>query len=185
MLQVTGVTAGETILLHGAAGAVGSSVLQQARRLGARVIGTASPGNFPLVAGYGGVPVSYREGLADQVRAAAPEGIAAALDTTGSDAAVDISLALVPSRQRVVTTAAFGRARAGDFLSIGAANPESAAYRARERPRIIRLAADGFLEVRIAQEFAFGRAPAALAALTGPHPAGKLALVANQPEGSA
>ncbi|MDQ1690418.1 MAG: hypothetical protein QOD87_526, partial [Pseudonocardiales bacterium] len=46
MVHVTGVAAGETVLVHGASGAVGVSVIQQAKLLGARVIGTASEQNF-------------------------------------------------------------------------------------------------------------------------------------------
>jgi hypothetical protein len=44
--HVTSVAAGDTILVHGASGAVGVSVVQQAKLLGARVIGTASEQNF-------------------------------------------------------------------------------------------------------------------------------------------
>jgi NADPH-dependent curcumin reductase CurA len=49
MVHVTGVVAGDTILVHGASGAVGVSVIQQAKLLGARVIGTASEKNFSVV----------------------------------------------------------------------------------------------------------------------------------------
>jgi NADPH:quinone reductase len=180
MLDVTGVAAGQTILVHGAAGAVGASVLQQARVLGARVVGTAAADDFGLVRSFGAEPVSYDDGLAERVRRAAPEGVAAALDTTGSDQAIDASLALVADRRRIVTTAAFGRAAADGFRSIGAANPASGPFRAQARARIIALAAAGDLTVPIARTFPLSQAPAALAALRGPHPAGKLALVADQ-----
>ncbi len=66
MLHVTKVTTGDTVLLHGAAGAVGTSVLQQARLLGARVIGTASAANFDHVRRYGATPVEYGPGLEDR-----------------------------------------------------------------------------------------------------------------------
>jgi NADPH2:quinone reductase len=93
LLHASGAREGETVLLHGAAGAVGVMVLQQARHLGVRVIGTASPANFDYVRRFGGIPVEYGRGLLERVRAAAPEGIAAALDTVGSDEAGDVSLA--------------------------------------------------------------------------------------------
>ena len=85
VLHVSGAREGEIVLLHGAAGAVGVSVLQQARQLGVRVVGTASPASFGFVRRFGGTPVEYGPGLLDRVRAAAPEGIAAALDTAGSE----------------------------------------------------------------------------------------------------
>jgi NADPH:quinone reductase len=177
LLHTSGAKHGETVLLHGAAGAVGVSVLQQARLMGVRVVGTASKANFEFVQVYGGIPVEYGPGLLDRVRAAAPEGIAAALDTVGSDEAGDVSLALVADRKRVVTIAAAPRAKADGFVFIGASNPASGPFRARARSRILKLAQDGDLVVPMAQTFKFADAPAAFAALTSPHPPGKLALV--------
>jgi NADPH:quinone reductase len=177
LLHTSGAQEGEAVLLHGAAGAVGVSVLQQARLLGVRVIGTASKANFEFVQRYGGIPVEYGPGLLGRARAAAPEGIAAALDTVGSDEAVDVSLALVEDRKRVVTIAAAPRARTDGFVFVGASNPASGPFRARARSRILKLAQDGDLVVPVAETFKFEEAPAAFAALTGAHPPGKLALV--------
>src|SRR3954451_4326528 len=50
-------------LVHGASGAVGVSVLQQAAARGIQVIGTASETSFDRVRGYAGVPVRYGAGL--------------------------------------------------------------------------------------------------------------------------
>jgi len=177
MVHACSASAGETVLLHGAAGSVGVSVLQQARQLGARVVGTASRANFDLVRRFGGTPVEYGAGLLDRVREAAPEGIAAALDTVGSDEAGDVSLALVADRMRVVTIVAAPRAKAEAYVFVGASNPESGPFRARARAGILRLARDRDLVVPMAQTFRFEEAPVAVTALTGPHPPGKLALV--------
>ena len=113
MLQVTGVGDGDTVLVHGASGAVGVSLLQQAAMRGARVVGTASESSFDVVRRFGGVPVTYGEGLAQRVRDAAPGGVVAALDCVGTDEAVDVSLALVADRGRIVTIAAPRPGRAG------------------------------------------------------------------------
>jgi NADPH:quinone reductase len=177
LLHASGARAGETVLLHGAAGAVGSSVLQQARLLGVRVVGTASTGNFGFVTRFGGVPVEYGPGLLERVRAAAPEGIAAALDTVGSSEAGDVSLALVPDRTRVVTIVAAPRAKADGYVFIGGSNPESGPFRARARGHILALAQRGDLVVPMAATFPFEEAPAAVGLLTSPHPPGKIALV--------
>jgi NADPH:quinone reductase len=177
LLHASGAREGETVLLHGAAGAVGVMVLQQARVLGVRVIGTASPPNFDYVRRFGGTPVQYGPGLLDRVRAAAPEGIAAGLDTVGSDEAGDVSLALVGERRRVVTIAAAPRAKADGFVFVGASNPQSGPFRAKARSGILEQARSGELVVPMAQTFAFEDAPAAFAMLTSPHPPGKLALV--------
>jgi NADPH:quinone reductase-like Zn-dependent oxidoreductase len=176
-LHVVVVSAGETVLVHGAAGAVGSSVVQQAQLLGATVIGTASERDFEPLRAFGATPVQYGPGLEQRVRAAAPQGIDAVIDTVGVDEAVDVSLALVADRQRIVSTAAFARFKRDGFQIVGAVNPESGPFRAAARPKILALAARGMLTVPIGQTFPFGEALAAVRALQGPHPYGKLALV--------
>jgi NADPH:quinone reductase len=176
LLHTSGAAAGETVLLHGAAGAVGISVLQQARLLGVRVIGTASPANFSFVERFGGVPVEYGPGLLDRVRALAEDGLAAALDTVGSGEAGDVSLALVKDRSRVVTIADAARAKADGYVFVGASNPASGPFRAEAAARIVAMAASGDLVVPMAATFAFDGAPAAFAMLTSPHPPGKIAL---------
>ena len=107
---------------------------------------------------------------------AAPEGVAAALDTAGSGEAGDVSLALVKDRSRVVTIVDAPRAKADGYVFVGASNPESAPFRAQAAPRIVAMAADGDLAVPMAATFAFDDAPAAFALLTSPHPPGKIAL---------
>jgi NADPH:quinone reductase len=126
-----------------------------------------------------GIPVEYGPGLLGRVRSAAPGGVTAALDTVGTDEAGDVSLALVADRNRVVTIAAAPRAKADGYVFIGASNPASGPFRARVRSRILKLAQDGNLVVPMAGTFKFDDAPAAFAALTGPHPSGKLALVSE------
>ncbi len=177
MLEVTHAQGGETVLLHGASGAVGVSVLQQARRHGVQVIGTAGEQSFDVVRRFGGVPVAYGPGLADRVRAAAPGGVAAALDSVGTDEAVDVSLELVPDRGRIVTIAAPGRAKAEGFLAIGGTMPESATFRDRIRADLVALAAGGDLVVPIARTFPLSDARDALELLQSGHPGGKLALI--------
>ncbi|WP_368496534.1 NADP-dependent oxidoreductase [Herbiconiux sp. A18JL235] len=179
MLDVTTVRAGDTVLLHGASGAVGVSVLQQAALVGARVVGTASEGNFEVVRRFGGTPVAYGEGLAERVREAAPEGIAAALDAVGTDEAIDVSLELVADRDRIVSIAAMARAaeRGEGFRVIAGAMPASAVYRDRVRAELIELAGRGELVVPLARTFPLDDALEALRLLKEQHPGGKLALL--------
>ncbi|MFB2555542.1 NADP-dependent oxidoreductase [Herbiconiux liangxiaofengii] len=177
MLHVTSVAETDTILVHGASGAVGVSVLQQAALIGARVIGTAGPSRFDVVEQFGGIPVAYGPGLAQRVREAAPEGVVAALDTVGTDEAIDVSLALVADRERIVTIAAMGRAKKDGIRLIAGAMPESAAFRASERARLIALAGEGRLVVPIARSFPLDQARQALELLKGGHAGGKLVLI--------
>jgi NADPH:quinone reductase-like Zn-dependent oxidoreductase len=173
MLHVTRVAAGDTILVHGASGAVGVSLLQQAALLGASVIGTASPSRFDVVRTYGATPVEYGDDLLSRV----PSSVDAALDCVGTDEAVDVSLALVPDRSRIVTIAAPNRAETAGFAALAGTRPASQAFRDDARAGIIRLAAEGRLEVPIARTFPLADALEAIEVIRGRHPGGKLALV--------
>ncbi|ARX82358.1 MULTISPECIES: NADP-dependent oxidoreductase [Streptomyces] len=79
------VTDGDVVLVHAAAGGVGTFAVQLARHAGARVIGTASERNHAYLRDLGAEPVVYGDGLGERVRALAPEGVDAAFDTIGGD----------------------------------------------------------------------------------------------------
>ncbi|MBE7699942.1 NADP-dependent oxidoreductase [Oerskovia sp. Sa1BUA8] len=81
-----GVTSGQTVLVHAAAGGVGSMAVQIAVTRGARVIGTASERNHEYLRSLGAEPVTYGEGLAERVRALAPDGVDVVLDYIGGEA---------------------------------------------------------------------------------------------------
>ncbi|MGI5241953.1 quinone oxidoreductase family protein [Dactylosporangium sp. CA-139066] len=175
-LHVTRVAPGETILVHGASGAVGMSVLQQARINGVSVIGTASEHNFDLLRGFGAQPIAYGPGLVERVRAAAPDGIGAIIDTVGTDEAVDSVAQLLPDASRAVTIVASDRSRAAGITAIGGAMPASAAYRDSVRGRLLTWAAEGRLEVPVARTFPLSEARAAIDLVRTGHPGGKVAL---------
>src|ERR1700728_1274113 len=119
-LYVVGVTAwgavhavqareGETVVISGAAGGVGSLAAQLARRTGATVIGLASEGNHEWLKSHGVIPVAYGDGVADRVRAAAPSGVDAFVDTHGGGY-VELALALGVAAERIDTIADFAAA---------------------------------------------------------------------------
>ncbi|HEY9324364.1 MAG TPA: NADP-dependent oxidoreductase, partial [Agromyces sp.] len=177
MLDVVSAGAGETVLVHGASGAVGVSVLQQARLLGVRVVGTAGEHGAERVRRYGGIPVRYGDGLAARVREAAPSPVAAALDCVGTAEAVDVSLDLVATRSRIVTIVAAARAAESGFRAIAGALPASARFRDAARARLLDLAASGSLEVPLATTYPLADAKEAAAHLMAGHPGGKIALI--------
>jgi NADPH:quinone reductase-like Zn-dependent oxidoreductase len=96
------VAAGDTVLVHAAAGGVGSFAVQIAVAQGARVIGTAGEHNHDFLRSLGAEPVTYGEGLADRVRQLAPEGIDAAVDYVGGGT-VAVSQELLKDRSRVAS----------------------------------------------------------------------------------
>lgn len=181
MIQVTRVADGDTVLLHAASGAVGVSLLQQARALGVRVIGTVGPDaddSADRVRQYGGIPVAYGEGLRERVEAAA-EGapIVAAWDAAGTDEAIDVSLALVAERDRIVTIVRPDRAESDGILWIAGARPESARFRDIARARVLELAASGELDVPVARTYPLADAVEAVRFVMQGHPGGKVALL--------
>jgi NADPH:quinone reductase len=174
-LQVAAAKPGETLLVHGAAGGVGQIAVQLAVQDGVRVIGTARESNHDLLRGYGVIPVTYGPGLADRVRALAPDGVDAAIDTIGTDEAVDTSLELVADHRRIVSIAAFGRADTGIVL-ISGDDPETN-VRAESWRRLLAGAADGSLKVVVARTYPLAEAAEALQFVRDGHAGGKVVLV--------
>jgi NADPH:quinone reductase-like Zn-dependent oxidoreductase len=74
---------GETLLIHGAGGSVGSLAAQVAVSLGARVIGSASLADQQYLESLGVEPVPYGDGLVGRVLALTPAGVDAVLDCAG------------------------------------------------------------------------------------------------------
>jgi len=98
-VQALEVGGGDTVLVHGAAGGVGTIAVQLAKLRGARVIGTASVENHDYLRSLGVEPVSYGRGLAERVRLLAPHGVQSALDGSGRGALdASIELGIAPAR---------------------------------------------------------------------------------------
>lgn len=118
VLDLLGVTAGETVLMHGAAGAVGTLAVQLATARGARVIATAGPANQDYLTSLGATATLYGEGLVERVRALAPDGVDAVFDVAGKGALED-SIALRGGTERIVTIADFRAHQLGVTFSSG------------------------------------------------------------------
>ena len=163
------VQAGETVVVNGAAGAVGSAAVQLLVRAGARVVGTASPANYDYLRALGAVPVAYGEGVVERVRAAAPGGVDAVLDVAGKGFARD-AIALRGGTERIVTLADMD----APALGIAFATGDPAALTAETLPPVVDLAARGEFTVLIDRVFPFHAVPAAHALSEGGHLRGKL-----------
>ena len=119
VLGLLGVKAGETLLIHGAAGAVGTMAVQLAVARGAKVIGTAGASNQDYVASLGGIPTLYGDGLVERVRALAPEGVDAVFDVAGRGALEDSIELRGGTTDRIVTIADSGAEKLGITFSGG------------------------------------------------------------------
>ncbi|MEU7209699.1 MULTISPECIES: NADP-dependent oxidoreductase [Streptomyces] len=82
VVREVGVRPGQTLLVSGASGGVGSAVLQIARDRGIRVIGTAGAANQEYLRGLGALATTYGDGWVERVRRLGP--VDAALDLAGS-----------------------------------------------------------------------------------------------------
>ena len=79
--RCTHAVAGDTILVHGAAGGVGTALLQLASVEGLKAFGTASGGKLHMVEQLGGVPIDYtKEDFVARVLRDTRDGVAAAFD---------------------------------------------------------------------------------------------------------
>ena len=179
LLEATGVGLGDMVLVHGVSGGVGLTTAQLAIDRGAKVIGTAAAHRHDTLRDYGITPVEYGDGLADRVRALAADGVDVALDTVGTDEAVDTSLGLVDDHERIATIAAFGRAEQAGIKLLGngpGADPGSD-IRSRARLVLTALAERGLLRVVVARTFPLAEASEAHELVAEGHAGGKVVLV--------
>lgn len=177
-LDTVHVAAGDTVLIHGAAGGVGLLAVQLAVSRGATVIGTAGPARHGQLRALGAHPIAYGDGLYDRIVEAAPDGVDAALDLVGTDEAVDVTLQVLPDTSRFVSIAAFGRGDTGVRLIGGGpgADPGTELRRAARGP-LLAAVAEGSLSVRIAASYPLDRAGDAMRELMTGHTNGKIVLV--------
>jgi NADPH:quinone reductase-like Zn-dependent oxidoreductase len=177
-LAVVKLGAGDTVLIHGASGGVGLLAVQLAVAAGARVLATAGEQRHDLLREYGAVPLTYGPGLADRIRDAAPSGVDAAIDAVGTDEAVDVSLALVPEKTRIVSIAAFHRADSGIVLIGGGPGADPGTeLRANAWRQLLPLAASGKLTVRVARTYPLADAAEAHRFVADGHAGGKVILL--------
>ncbi|WP_199523354.1 NADP-dependent oxidoreductase [Kitasatospora sp. MBT66] len=170
-LRAVGAGPGDTVLVHAAAGGVGHLAVQIARALGARVIGTAGERNHDYLRELGAEPVRYGEGLAERVRALAPEGVDAALDLVGGDA-VEVSAGLVADPARIASVADFGvKALGGRYVWV---RPDAAGL-----AELAALADEGRLTVTVASTFPLAQAASAQALSAEGRTRGKIVLLAD------
>lgn len=204
--RIARVHAGETVLVHGASGGVGTALTQLAREADVNVIGTASASKHDLVRELGAVPIDYRiDDLPARVREIAPDGVDAVFDHVGGPGVVDSWRMLGPGG----TLVSYGVASALDddghrlrpFVPILArlvlwnarelltgGNRRATFYYVRRWPsrfsddltRVLSLLAEERIDGRVAGRFPLERAADALEALDSGRVRGKVVLVPGE-----
>jgi NADPH:quinone reductase-like Zn-dependent oxidoreductase len=172
--EALALVAGETVLIHGASGGVGSFAVQLGVRAGARVIGTASPGNHDYLRSLGAEPVEYGQRMPALVGALAPDGVDAVVDLVGG-AALDASPRLLRSGGRLVgvTDARRVRELGGRYVFV---RPDRA-----QLNELGELAVQGALTVKVSATFPFGRAVEAFDLVESGHTRGKVVIQVEDP----
>ena len=119
-LNLLDVSAGQTLLINGASGAVGLAAVQLARGRGLRVIGSGGPHSQDRLREFGAEPVVYGDGIVEQVRALAPDGVDRAIDMA-LGGGIDALVQLAGGADNVLAIADFaGAERTGVRFSGGA-----------------------------------------------------------------
>jgi NADPH:quinone reductase-like Zn-dependent oxidoreductase len=191
MLRSARVQPGETIVVLGAAGGVGSTLVQVARDAGIRVIGTAGPSAQERVRELGAIPVDYRnDDVPARVRELAPDGVAAVFDHVGGPGIVDswrllarggtlvsygtASTRDVPGNPRLPVLKLLARltlwnvlpnGRRATFFNLWAGARKRDRYRAdlrRDLGDVLRLLQQGAIDAQIAKRFPLRNAGEAL-----------------------
>ncbi len=170
-VRAVALTSGDTVVVAGAAGGVGSVTVQLARRAGATVIGLASPANHEWLAGHGVIPVSYGDGVAGRIRQAAAK-VDAFIDTFGADY-VRLALDLGVEPSRVDTIVRFDAVERYGVKAEGNAVGASAAVLAE----LAGLIDAGELEIPVAATFPLDQVRDAFRLLAGGHVHGKIVLL--------
>jgi NADPH:quinone reductase-like Zn-dependent oxidoreductase len=170
-VRAVSLAGGDTVVVSGAAGGVGSLAVQLARLAGATVIGLAGPANHEWLAGHGVIPVTYGDGVADRIRHAAGQ-VDAFIDTFGADY-VQLALELGVKPSRVDTIVNFGAVEQYGIKAEGSAAGASASVLAE----LAELNASGQLEVPIAATFPLAEVQDAYRLLAQGHVRGKIVLV--------
>ncbi|SOB84019.1 NADP-dependent oxidoreductase [Streptomyces sp. 1331.2] len=168
-LTQLGVGPGDTVLVHGATGGVGTVAVQLARAWGATVIGTASERNHDYLRELGAIPVAYGDGLVERVRALAPQGVTAAFDAAGRGA-LEASVELVADRGRIGTVVDHAGA---ERLGVRALRAQRTAERLAE---LVRLWESGGLRLEVAEALPIGKAAEAHRLVGTGHVRGKVVL---------
>jgi NADPH:quinone reductase-like Zn-dependent oxidoreductase len=174
VLDLLGVGDGDTLLINGAAGGVGTAAVQLARARGARVIGLASERNHDFLRELGAEPTTYGEGFPDRVRELAPAGVTYAFDTAGSGVLPEL-IDLAGGAANVVSIADFKNAPAlGVRLTAGQPGDPRAWYALGEAAD---LAAEGRFSLPVERAYPFSEAAEAHRVSQEGHVRGKLVIV--------
>ncbi|NEC06155.1 NADP-dependent oxidoreductase [Streptomyces sp. SID7909] len=168
VIDQVGVRAGETLLVSGASGGVGSAVLQIARDRGIAVIGTGGAANQDYLRGLGALATTYGDGWVERVRGLGR--VDAALDLAGSGVIPEL-VALTGDPGKVITIADLGAPELGvRFSGVAGSVPDALA-------EVVDLIERGRLHIPVEKSYALTEAAQAHADSRAGHTRGRRVIV--------
>jgi NADPH:quinone reductase-like Zn-dependent oxidoreductase len=171
-VQAVSLKAGDTVVVSGAAGGVGSIAVQLARDIGAKVIGLAGAANHAWLSDHGVIPIGYGDGVAERIRSASGNKVDAFVDTFGGGY-VELALELGVAPDRIDTIIDFGAAAKHGVKTAG----NSAAANAKVLAELASLIDAGRLKIPIAKVYPLADVREAYRDLARRHTRGKIVLV--------
>ena len=163
---------GETVVVSGAAGGVGSLAAQLAKNAGATVIGIAGGSNQQWLTDHGIIPVTYGDGMKERILEASKGKIDAFIDTFGKGY-VDLALELGVPADRINTIIDFAAVAKHGVKAEGSAKAANAAVLAE----LAGLIASGKLDLPIAKTYPLAQVREAYRDLEQRHTRGKIVLI--------
>jgi NADPH:quinone reductase-like Zn-dependent oxidoreductase len=170
-MRATSVGDGDTVVVSGAAGGVGSIAVQLARNAGATVIGLASEPHHQWLEEHGVIPVTYDGDVAERIEAVSGGQVDAFIDTFGPPY-VELALELGVQPDRINTTIDFAAVDRYGVKAEGDANADSPEVLAE----LTGMIADGRLEIPIARVYPLDEVRDAFRELEHRHTLGKIVL---------
>lgn len=174
-LRWLGLTAGNTLMVHGAGSTIGFAAVQIALRHGMRVIATAGDTYAQQLRGFGAEVTSYGDGMVQRVANLADGPVDVALDTAPVGGSLPDLIEIAGGDPRKVMTISDFTAAA----EVGARSSatEDLAARVEALPEHAQLAADGAFVTPIAATFPLDQWETALQVSVSGSARGKLVLV--------
>jgi NADPH:quinone reductase-like Zn-dependent oxidoreductase len=169
-VRAVSATSGDTVVVAGAAGGVGSLTVQLAILAGATVIGLASERNHRWLQDLGVTPVTYGDGVQQRIRDAAGGPVDAFIDLFGGYVQLALDFGVKP--ERIDTIVDFGAGQKYGVKTEGTA----AAANAGVLAELAKLIDDGRLDVPIARVYPLDQVREAFRELEQGHTHGKIVL---------
>jgi NADPH:quinone reductase-like Zn-dependent oxidoreductase len=170
-VQAVKLAPGDTVVVSGAAGGVGSVVVQLAVNAGAKVIGLASDEHHSWLTGHDVIPIAYGDGVVERIGKASDGHVDALIDTFGGGY-VEMAIGLGVAPERINTI--IDRAAAQKYGTKNDGN--AAAASANVMAELVGLIAEGRLEIPIAKTYPLTEVREAFRDLEQRHTLGKIVL---------